>query len=145
MSRDIIRKRIVIKGVVQGVGFRPFVYRNAVKRNLKGFVMNTSKGIEIEVEGESQALDDFIETVTSESPPQSRVTSVKTERMDTQDAVEFQIVPSNRTEDIYIHLLIVPIVDHVLLLLKIFPMTGLRPPWLSLPCANNASLNTRIP
>ncbi len=99
MNRDIIRKRIVIKGVVQGVGFRPFVYRNAVKRNLKGFVMNTSKGIEIEVEGESQALDDFIETVTSESPPQSRVTSVKTERMDTQDAVEFHIVPSNQQKE----------------------------------------------
>ena len=39
----IIAKKIVIKGIVQGVGFRPFIYNNAFKNNLKGFVNNTSK------------------------------------------------------------------------------------------------------
>ena len=47
----MIAKKIVVKGIVQGVGFRPFIYKNATKNNLKGFVNNTSKGVFIEVEG----------------------------------------------------------------------------------------------
>ena len=43
------RQNIVVRGIVQGVGFRPFVYREAIKENLKGFVTNTSLGVEIEV------------------------------------------------------------------------------------------------
>jgi len=47
------RLQIQVKGVVQGVGFRPFVYNLAKKFNLTGFVTNTSKGVTIEVEGDS--------------------------------------------------------------------------------------------
>ncbi len=99
MSKDIQRKKILIKGVVQGVGFRPFIYRNAVKRDLKGFVMNTSKGVEIEIEGESSVLDDFIDAIKTESPPQSKITSLKTAELDYKNELEFMIVPSNKQKN----------------------------------------------
>jgi hydrogenase maturation protein HypF len=65
---------IAIKGVVQGVGFRPFVYNLAQELSLKGFVTNTSDGVFISVEGCN--LDDFLERVRTESPPLSKIMSV---------------------------------------------------------------------
>ena len=58
-------KRISIKitGIVQGVGFRPTVYRYAVDRNLSGFVKNTSQGVFIEVEGSESSINSFIENL----------------------------------------------------------------------------------
>jgi len=52
--------RINVRGVVQGVGFRPFVYQLATKYNLKGWVCNTSGDVKIEIEGQRQALDYFL-------------------------------------------------------------------------------------
>ena len=57
----MIAKKIVVKGIVQGVGFRPFIYKNATKNNLKGFVNNTSKGVFIEVEGYEEDITYFID------------------------------------------------------------------------------------
>src|SRR5215469_18307282 len=53
------RRRIVIQGIVQGVGFRPFVYGQALQWGLVGFVLNDSGGVTIEVEGTSELLDGF--------------------------------------------------------------------------------------
>jgi len=50
---------ISVRGIVQGVGFRPFVYALAVEHNLKGWVYNTSEDVKIEVEGEAEALRQF--------------------------------------------------------------------------------------
>ena len=50
---------ISVRGIVQGVGFRPFVYGLAVKHNLKGCVYNTSEDVRIEVEGEVEAVKQF--------------------------------------------------------------------------------------
>ncbi|MGL5353108.1 MAG: acylphosphatase, partial [Clostridium sp.] len=47
----MIRKYIIVKGIVQGVGFRPFIYKIALDNNLKGFVKNGSEGVYIDVEG----------------------------------------------------------------------------------------------
>ncbi|MFO7891457.1 MAG: carbamoyltransferase HypF, partial [bacterium] len=99
MSRDIQRERIDIKGVVQGVGFRPFVYRNAVKRDLKGFVMNTSRGVEIEVEGEGEVITHFVNAIKTESPSQSRITSLITKTINPKGELEFKIIPSNRQKE----------------------------------------------
>src|SRR5690242_12887159 len=53
------RRRLRAKGVVQGVGFRPFVHRAATRRDLAGYVLNDGEGVLIEVEGETAALDAF--------------------------------------------------------------------------------------
>ena len=53
---------------MQGVGFRPFVYRLAVKHNLSGYVLNTSSHVELEIEGPPEALDAFLHDLTTETP-----------------------------------------------------------------------------
>jgi hydrogenase maturation protein HypF len=65
--------RIHITGIVQGVGFRPFVYNLATRHSLKGWVKNTSAGVDIEVEGEKESLDLFLQELRDEAPPLSRI------------------------------------------------------------------------
>ncbi|UCH42290.1 MAG: carbamoyltransferase HypF [Dehalococcoidales bacterium] len=73
-----LRLRISVRGVVQGVGFRPFVYQLAHKHNLKGWVNNTSEGVEIDVEGEQADLDSFITGLKELAPPRSSIDSIET-------------------------------------------------------------------
>jgi hydrogenase maturation protein HypF len=65
--------RVHITGIVQGVGFRPFVYNLATHLKLKGWVKNTSAGVEIEVDGEKDILDIFIQKLRDEAPTLSRI------------------------------------------------------------------------
>lgn len=65
-----------VRGVVQGVGFRPFVYQLATKHNLKGWVLNTSGDVKIEVEGQRQALDRFLKELESEAPPLAHIEGI---------------------------------------------------------------------
>ena len=65
--------RIHITGIVQGVGFRPFVYNLAVSLNLKGWVKNTSAGVDIEVDGDKETLDVFLQKLRNDAPPLSRI------------------------------------------------------------------------
>src|SRR5215208_3466209 len=65
--------RIHITGIVQGVGFRPFVYNLATRHNLKGWVRNTSAGVDIEVDGNQESLDLFLQQLRDEAPPLSRI------------------------------------------------------------------------
>ncbi len=69
------RARVKLKGAVQGVGFRPFVYRIAKELGLKGYVINDSKGVEIEVEGEEELLHRFLLRLSEEKPPLARIYS----------------------------------------------------------------------
>ena len=73
----MVRIRIQVRGIVQGVGFRPFVYRQAARFALSGFVQNTGSGVTIEIEGESAACAEFLAALTSEAPPLSRIQSVE--------------------------------------------------------------------
>lgn len=69
MKREEVRReRIDVQGRVQGVGFRPFVYRLARQLELAGWVSNTATGVSIEVEGDEQALEVFVRRLTSEAP-----------------------------------------------------------------------------
>jgi hydrogenase maturation protein HypF len=70
---DLRGVRIHITGVVQGVGFRPFVYGLAARLNLRGWVRNTSAGVDIEVDGDKSTLDDFLKRLRDEAPPLSRI------------------------------------------------------------------------
>jgi hydrogenase maturation protein HypF len=65
--------RVHITGIVQGVGFRPFVYNLATRLELKGWVKNTSAGLEIEVDGDQDALDLFAQQLRDEAPTLSRI------------------------------------------------------------------------
>ncbi|UCG91574.1 MAG: acylphosphatase [candidate division WOR-3 bacterium] len=69
----MIRKRIKVKGIVQGVGFRPFVYRLAKDLGLSGYVRNTTDGVDIEVEGQKQGIVQFMNRLKNEKPRASRV------------------------------------------------------------------------
>ena len=74
--RTIELARISVRGIVQGVGFRPFVYRLAVKHNLKGYVYNTSEDVKIEVEGELEAIKQFQLELEIEAPPLARIEDI---------------------------------------------------------------------
>ncbi len=86
------RLRIRITGVVQGVGFRPFVYGFARARGLAGFVRNSSAGVELEVEGEG--IDSFLEAFRSGAPPLSDIVTLETEEIPLEGDREFAILAS---------------------------------------------------
>jgi hydrogenase maturation protein HypF len=65
--------QIQVRGIVQGVGFRPFIYSLATRYNLTGWVLNSSSGVEIEVNGPASSLQSFLAAVRSEHPPLSRI------------------------------------------------------------------------
>ncbi|GAB4573472.1 MAG: carbamoyltransferase HypF [Anaerolineales bacterium] len=65
--------KVHITGVVQGVGFRPFVYNLATSLNLKGWVKNTSAGVMIEADGDKDALESFLQKLRDDAPPLSRI------------------------------------------------------------------------
>jgi hydrogenase maturation protein HypF len=72
----IERRTIVINGTVQGVGFRPFVFGLASKLQLSGFVRNVAGSVEIEVEGETSCLNQFLEEIARDKPPLARITDL---------------------------------------------------------------------
>ena len=67
---------ISVRGIVQGVGFRPFVYGLAIKYNLKGWVCNTSEDVKIEVEGEAAAIKQFEMELQTKAPPLAHIEGV---------------------------------------------------------------------
>ncbi|MFA5044115.1 MAG: acylphosphatase, partial [Kiritimatiellia bacterium] len=75
------RIRIQVTGRVQGVGFRPTVYRQAVALGLAGFVRNTPSGVAIEVEGEVAAVDRFVVQLQAEPPRQARIATLQVNGM----------------------------------------------------------------
>lgn len=81
-------------GVVQGVGFRPYVYGLAGEVGLSGHVFNDGRGVEIEVEGPSSSVDAFIGRLPAEAPPLAVVESVSAETVPPAGDSGFQILPS---------------------------------------------------
>ncbi|MDR3568601.1 MAG: carbamoyltransferase HypF [Syntrophobacteraceae bacterium] len=69
---------VKVRGIVQGVGFRPFIYQLAGRCRLNGWVRNQSDGVEIEVEGPPGSVATFIRSISSEHPPLARITAVET-------------------------------------------------------------------
>ncbi len=74
-SSPVIRVNIHINGAVQGVGFRPFIYRLAQSLKLNGWVINSSQGVVIEAEGAPEAVNEFIIRIEPEKPPHARIYS----------------------------------------------------------------------
>jgi hydrogenase maturation protein HypF len=75
--KSMVRKKIKVKGVVQGVGFRPFVYRLAETNRLTGYVRNSTDGVDIEVEGRNKSIVRFIAALEKEKPPAARIDRVQ--------------------------------------------------------------------
>ena len=74
---EVVRVEMTVSGIVQGVGFRPFVYQLANKLGLTGFVRNESASVRIQVQGPGAALEEFRSRLLLESPPQARIESVE--------------------------------------------------------------------
>jgi hydrogenase maturation protein HypF len=90
----VVRLRLGIRGVVQGIGFRPFVYRLATGLGLSGWVGNDRGGVVLEVEGPSDAVTSFRELLATESPPHSRIQAVDLMWIPPCGTRGFQIRPS---------------------------------------------------
>jgi len=85
------RLRVVVRGAVQGVGFRPFVFRLATELRLGGFVHNSTQGVLIEVEGPPGALNDFLLRLERERPPRSFIQSLEPSWLDAAGGDRFEI------------------------------------------------------
>jgi hydrogenase maturation protein HypF len=72
-----MRLAISVRGVVQGVGFRPFVYNSARAKGLCGWVLNEADSVHMEVQGERAALDEFVESLRNAHPPQARIDQIE--------------------------------------------------------------------
>jgi hydrogenase maturation protein HypF len=95
---NLVGVRIHITGVVQGVGFRPFVYGLASREGLLGWVRNTSAGVDMELDGDSEAIDAFTRALREESPPLARIDRIQVEELEPKGFTEFQIVHSQPLE-----------------------------------------------
>ena len=85
------RLRVEIHGAVQGVGFRPFVYRLATELGLTGWVINDARGVFIEVEGAQPALDAFLHRLPAETPPLARIRTLETAWLEPAGFPDFEI------------------------------------------------------
>ncbi|AEF40430.1 carbamoyltransferase HypF [Hoyosella subflava] len=90
-----VRHRLVVNGVVQGVGFRPFVYATASELALTGEVSNDSSGVRIEVEGEATAVLEFARRVEHEPPPLAVVESLRVESAPVRGGTGFRIADTS--------------------------------------------------
>ncbi|MEP6822459.1 MAG: carbamoyltransferase HypF [Chthoniobacterales bacterium] len=95
MNRE--RARIAVRGAVQGVGFRPFVYRLATELQLDGWISNSTQGVFVEVEGERSVLDSFLRRLSDERPPRSLIQSCEKSFLDAVGYAGFEIRQSEES------------------------------------------------
>jgi hydrogenase maturation protein HypF len=88
------RRHIQVRGIVQGVGFRPFVYKLALSLGLSGYVFNSSSGVTIEVEGLASALDEFLQTLKNNPPGLAEIIQINVSAVEVQGGAGFSILES---------------------------------------------------
>lgn len=88
------RRAVAVRGVVQGVGFRPFVYRLAMEESLAGFIGNDTDGVTIEVEGPAERVEAFLMRLRAEAPVLARIDAVAVRAMTAVGETGFRIVAS---------------------------------------------------
>lgn len=98
---DIVRKKINIKGIVQGVGFRPFIYKIAIKNNISGNVSNNTLGVTVESEGIAKNIDSFINEIGTENPKASRIDSLEITDIPVKGETGFNITESKISSSTY--------------------------------------------
>ncbi len=90
------RRHIQVRGIVQGVGFRPFVYNLAMSLGLGGYVFNSSAGVTIEVEGREDRIEAFLEKLRSDPPQLAEITEITVTAMDVSGDAAFSILESRQ-------------------------------------------------
>jgi len=95
----LARRRLRVSGVVQGVGFRPFVYRLALELGLAGFVANDASGVIVELEGSPRALDRFQQRLYDEAPPLAAILGCEVETLPPDGQEQFEIRLSRKAEE----------------------------------------------
>ncbi|MGC9002872.1 MAG: carbamoyltransferase HypF [Dictyoglomus sp.] len=86
--------KLRIWGIVQGVGFRPFIYRLAKSLNLKGWVLNSTGSVQILIQGEEENIEKFMELIIKEAPPLSRIERIEKEEVNSEELEDFKILES---------------------------------------------------
>lgn len=94
MSNEIAGRKIWARGIVQGVGFRPFIYTKAVHSHLTGWVRNTSNGVEIEINGRPEDIQGFIHTLQTSLPPLARIDEIDIQPCPPNGYTIFEIIAS---------------------------------------------------
>ena len=97
-QNELSGRKIHIQGIVQGVGFRPFVYTQATKRHLTGWVRNSSAGVDILVNGPQMQLDAFLGEIQGNPPPLAKIDSIDVQSLAPDTFVDFQILESAAEE-----------------------------------------------
>jgi len=90
-----LRYKFLIQGIVQGVGFRPTVYKIAKELNLKGFVLNSGEGVIIEIEGEKK--DKFLDILKNNLPPLAKIENIELKKLPLKDYNNFEIISSKNS------------------------------------------------
>lgn len=98
---EITGLSIHITGIIQGVGFRPFVYGLAKRLSLNGWVRNTSAGVIIEIDGPPLALESFISALKSETPPLARIDQLSIQPRPANGFTSFEIIHSEAIPDAF--------------------------------------------
>lgn len=98
----LIGRYIHIKGIVQGVGFRPFVYKIAQQNQLTGWVKNTSAGVEIIVNGSEDGVLAFLNTLEKNPPPLSQIDLIEIQSVEPDHFTDFKIIPSEEIQSGFI-------------------------------------------
>ncbi len=98
MSQNATARKIHVQGIVQGVGFRPFVYQLAKRFGLTGHVANTSAGVQIHVEGAAGRLDAFEHAILEEAPPLAQITDSTASAAAAENLPSFEIVHSQSND-----------------------------------------------
>jgi hydrogenase maturation protein HypF len=96
-NSEIVRLRVVLRGAVQGVGFRPFVYRLATEMILPGWVSNSAQGVFVEVEGEKDIVNQFLFRLQKEIPPRASIQSLEFSFLESTGYSSFEIRKSDST------------------------------------------------
>jgi len=94
-NEEYERLRVVIHGAVQGVGFRPYIYRLATEMGLNGWVINSSQGVFIEVEGDRPGLNSFLLRIEKEKPPLSFIRGMEHSFLDPKGYDKFEVRESD--------------------------------------------------
>ncbi len=97
------RTQISVRGIVQGVGFRPFIFSRASQHALKGRVLNNATGVLIDVEGDASSIKQFVEDITLDPPPYSVVEAVEcTDGLPPANYTTFSIVDSDSSGQLFV-------------------------------------------
>ncbi|NLB61792.1 MAG: carbamoyltransferase HypF, partial [Clostridiales bacterium] len=92
------RYSLLVEGIVQGVGFRPFVYALAKKHNLFGFVKNTADGVYVEIQGDENSCKSFCEQLEKTAPEQAIINGVSVNEIPIKNENDFVIQNSSTGE-----------------------------------------------